>query len=45
LHQSRSGLHFRKGHKIRSRFHCIEVHSKKIYFVSPLAEVTLLNVQ
>jgi hypothetical protein len=41
LHQSRGGLLFKKGHKIRRRFHCIEIHSNRIYFVSPLAEVVL----
>ncbi len=43
LYQSRSGLIFKKGHKIRSRFHCIEMNSKRVYFVSPLAEVKLIN--
>jgi SprT protein len=43
LHQSRQGLIFKKGHKIRSRFHCIEVNSNKIYFVSPVAEVRLIS--
>lgn len=43
LHQSRSGLVFKKGHKIRSRFHCIEMNSKRVYFVSPLAEVKVIN--
>jgi SprT protein len=39
LHQSKSGYVFKKGHKIRSRFNCLEVKSNRIYFVSPLAEV------
>ena len=43
LHQSLSGHVFKKGHKIRSRFHCLEIHSKRIYFVSSLAEVTALE--
>lgn len=41
LHQSRSGLIFKKGKKIRTRFHCIEVNSKRTYFVSPMAEVVI----
>jgi SprT protein len=41
LHQSRSGLIFRKGHKIRTRFHCLEVKTKRIYFVSPMAEIVV----
>lgn len=41
LFQSRAGLVFRKGARIRTRFHCIEIHSKREYFVSPLAEVVL----
>ena len=44
LYQSRSSLVFKKGHKIRSRFHCIEINSKRVYFVSPLAEVQLANL-
>jgi hypothetical protein len=43
LHQSRSGLIFRKGHQIRKRFHCEEINTKKIYLVSPVAEVVLVN--
>jgi SprT protein len=43
LNQSRSGLVFKKGHKIRRRFHCIEVKTKRVYFVSPLAEVLLVD--
>jgi SprT protein len=39
LHQSRSGYIFKKGHKIRRRFHCLEIKTNRIYFVSPLAEV------
>lgn len=43
LHQSRSGHVFKKGHKIRSRFHCIEINSNRVYFVSPLAEIKLIS--
>lgn len=43
LNQSRSGYVFRKGHKIRSRFHCLEINSNRIYFVSPLAEVNKIS--
>ncbi len=43
LHGSRSGMVFQKGHKIRSRFHCLEVNSKRVYLVSPLAEVKIIS--
>jgi hypothetical protein len=39
LHQSRSGMTFKKGRLIRKRFHCIEVRTGREYLVSPLAEV------
>ena len=39
LHASRSGHVFRKGKKIRTRFHCLELNSRKEYYVSALAEV------
>ena len=42
LNASRSGQVFRKGKKIRTRFHCLEVNSQKEYFVSALAEVVSL---
>lgn len=41
LFQSRSGMVFQKGPKIRTRFQCLEVKSKRVYFVSPLAEVVI----
>jgi hypothetical protein len=41
LNNSRPNLLFKKGHKIRSRYHCVEMKTDKVYFVSPLAEVTL----
>ncbi len=43
LHQSRSGQIFKKGHRIRKRFHCMEINSNREYFVSPMAEVLLLK--
>jgi SprT protein len=43
MHQSRAGYIFKKGHRIRSRFHCIEMKTNRIYFVSPLAEVKQVN--
>lgn len=43
LFQSRSGLVFRKGPKIRTRFQCLEIRSKRIYFVNALAEVQLYS--
>lgn len=41
LHQSRSQLVFRKGPLLRRRFHCMEITTNRIYFVSPLAEVVV----
>jgi hypothetical protein len=43
LHQSRSGLLFRKGKRIRKRFQCVEIKSNRIYFVSPMAEIELIE--
>jgi SprT protein len=41
LHQSRPGQVFRKGHRIRKRFHCVEINTGRVYFVSPMAEVVI----
>ncbi len=41
IHQSRSGLVFRKGVKKRTRYHCIEIRTNREYLVSALAEVVL----
>jgi SprT protein len=41
LHASRSGQVFKKGPRIRTRYHCLEIRSQREYFVSPLAEVIL----
>lgn len=41
LSSSRSGLIFRKGEQIRTRFHCQEITTKREYVVSPLAEVVV----
>ena len=43
LHQSRAGQIFKKGHRIRKRFQCMEVKSNRLYLVSPLAEVLVVN--
>jgi SprT protein len=43
LHLSHPGRIFKKGHKIRRRFHCIEIKSNRVYFVSPLAEVKAIS--
>jgi SprT protein len=43
LHQSRAGLVFRKGERMRTRFHCFEIKSKRVYFVSALAEVIVVE--
>ena len=39
MYQSNSQLVFKKGHKIRTRFQCLELNSKRIYFVSAIADV------
>lgn len=43
LESSRSGQIFRKGPKIRTRFHCLEIRSKRIYFVNAIAEVEIVQ--
>lgn len=43
LFQSRNGLVFKKGGQIRKRFHCIEINTRRVYFVSPLAEVEIVG--
>jgi SprT protein len=43
LINTRQKLLFKKGHKIRSRFHCIEQNSDRIFFVSPMAEVEIIG--
>lgn len=45
LHQSRSGQVFKKGHRIRKRFHCMEMKTNRIYFVSPMAEVVIMKIE
>ena len=45
INQSRSGQIFRKGHKIRRRFHCLETNTNRVYLVSPLAEVLIIESQ
>ena len=42
IRQSRSGLVLRKGEKKRTRFHCIEIRTRREYLVSGLAEVVVL---
>jgi SprT protein len=39
LRSSRSQLVFKKGNQVRTRFHCIEIKSRREYYVNPLAEV------
>ena len=41
IHQSPSGLIFRKGEKRRTRYHCVEVKTKREYLVSGVAEVVV----
>ncbi|MCX6291419.1 MAG: sprT domain-containing protein [Bacteroidetes bacterium] len=44
LHSSRSKLVFKKGKKIRTRFHCMEMTTKREYFVNPLTEVIVHEI-
>ena len=44
LHSSRSGLIFRKGEQIRTRFHCVELTTKREYYVNPLTEVVVHEI-
>lgn len=39
----RNGKVFKKGDRIRTRFRCLELESRQIYFFSPTAEVYLRN--
>lgn len=39
LYQSRSGMIFQKGEKMRTRYRCLELATQRHYFVSGLAEV------
>lgn len=41
IHQSPSGLIFSKGEKRRTRYHCVEVKTKREYLVSGVAEVVV----
>lgn len=41
LYQSRSGMLFEKGDKMRTRYRCKELNTKREYYVSGLAEVVL----
>ena len=44
LYSARSGLIFRKGDQIRTRFHCVEMTTKREYYVNPLAEVVVHEI-
>jgi hypothetical protein len=39
----RNGMVFRKEDKLRKRFRCLELRSRKVYLFHPLAEVELVN--
>ncbi len=43
LNQSRSGMIFQKGELLRTRFRCLELTTERTYFVSPLAEVVVVE--
>ena len=43
LFKLKDGRIFRKEEKLRKRFKCIEIKSKRIYLFSPVAEVELVN--
>ena len=38
----KDGRIFRKEEKLRKRYKCIEVHSKRVYLFSPVAEVEII---
>jgi SprT protein len=42
IHQSRADFTFVKGHRRRTRFQCLELKTKRIYFVNALTEVILV---
>ncbi len=44
LHSSRSKLIFKKGDKIRTRFQCLEITTKREYLVNPLTEVIVHEI-
>jgi hypothetical protein len=43
IHQNRSDFTFIKGHRRRTRFQCLELRSKRIYFVNALTEVIVVS--
>lgn len=45
LHQSRSGMIFQKGEKMRTRYRCLELTTRREYYVSGLAEVVRIENQ
>jgi SprT protein len=44
MQSSLSGLIFKKGSRIRTRFHCIEIKTQREYYVNPLAEVIIHEI-
>lgn len=43
LFKLKDGRVFRKGEKLRKRYKCVEVHSKRVYLFSPVAEVEVIQ--
>jgi len=43
ISSSSSGMIFKKGLKLRTRYECIEIRSKRVYMVSAIAEVLEVN--
>ena len=43
LFKMKDGRIFRKDEKLRKRFKCTEIKSKRIYLFSPVAEVEVVN--
>jgi SprT protein len=41
----KSNKHFIKGERIRTRFKCIEVKTKRVYLFNPLAEIEIVDQQ
>ena len=44
LADEKKGKRYRKGEKMRKRFRCLELHTGHMYFISPVAEVELLEM-
>ena len=43
LFKLKDGRVFRKGEQLRKRFKCVEVHTRRVYLFSPVAEVEIMS--